>query len=188
MKNNIWQKLSQREFKGSYKTFLSKKYKLPNGSVHEFDIWYLKNGFVGVFALTHDMQVVSTVSFRPGPEKILKEPILGDIDDGEEPDKAALRELREETGCSTNQLITLGTSMAWMPYGEGNANYYLALDCELTHNQKLDSAEHIEVELIPLAQYVKNVLRKGLASHGECAWLAIDYLLRKKIISLEDIN
>ena len=183
-----WKKLSQKEFKGSYKTFLTKVFELPNGSSHHFDIWYLKNGFVGTFALTKDLKVITATSYRPGPEMILKEMPFGLVDDNETAKDAAGRELKEETGYSSTKIVTLGENMAWMPYADGLANYYLALDCSLECEQKLDSAEDISVELIPIKDYVRDVLRKGKTSHSECGWLAIDYLLQTKVISLSDIG
>ncbi len=183
-----WKKLSQKEFKGSYKTFLTKEFELPNGSKHSFDIWYLKNGFIGVFALTKDLEVITATSYRPGPEMILQEMPFGIVDDGETTKQAAIRELLEETGYQPTKTIMLGENIAWMPYADGMGNYFLALDCKLVSKQKLDDAEDINVELIPLKTYVKEVLRKGKTSHSECGWLAIDYLLQNKIINLDDIS
>lgn len=187
MKIEPWKKLSQSKFKGAYKTFLTKRFLLPNNTTHDFDIWYLPNGFVGVFALTSDMRVITATSYRPGPEKILQELPLGIVDNGEKPIQSAKRELTEETGYSAGEIITIVENSAWMPYADGYANFYLALNCMLTQKQKLEPAEDITVELIPLKKYVNNVMRKGQTSHSECAWLAVDYMLQNKIISLQDI-
>ncbi len=188
MKAKPWEKLKVVSFKGAYKTFLTKTFKLPNGTIHDFDIWYLEHGWIGVFALTDDMQVITATSFRPGPERVLREMVFGIVDPGEDSTTSAARELREETGYVAGKIITLGENMAWMPYAEGNANYYLAVGCKPDHEQSLDDTESIQVETIPLREYVETVLRTGNTSHAECGWLAIDFLLRNGYIQPRDIN
>jgi len=46
----------------------------------------------------------------------------------------------------------------------------------------------VEVMLMPLKEYAGNVLRKGIATHADCGWLAIDYLLGSGLITYDDIR
>jgi ADP-ribose pyrophosphatase len=64
--------------------------------------------YVSVFAVTQDGKFPLVRQFRPAVEGVTIELPSGHVDEGETPEQAAARELHEETGFITNELILLG--------------------------------------------------------------------------------
>src|SRR5438105_3062441 len=82
-----------------YRTIVTKSFKLSDGEVKHFDTVNEENwGGAAIIALTSLNRVVVARQFRPGPEMIMDELPGGVIEEGEDPEQAALRELLEETG------------------------------------------------------------------------------------------
>ena len=82
----------------------------------------------------------------------------GLIDDGEDVDAAALRELREETGAVAGELIPLGRFYPTCAYSTEVIHMYLAR--QLTFGEReLDEDEFLNVFRLPLRELVDRVLR-----------------------------
>lgn len=64
--------------------------------------------YVTVLPLTDEGQVLFVRQFRPSIGARSLELPSGHVDPGETPEQAAIRELREETGCETLKLFALG--------------------------------------------------------------------------------
>lgn len=125
---------------------------------------YLNEGkrSAGVVALTKDKKVIVARQFRHGPEKIMNEIPGGGINDGEEPEVGARRELLEETGYVPGKLEFLGVSSR-DAYTNGTWFYYLATDCKLhPDGQKLDEDELVEVKLVSIDEFMANAKVDGM--------------------------
>ncbi len=185
----VWTKISEKPFKGAYKTYLTRTFKLPDGTEADFDVTYNKSGkFSGCLALTKDKKVIVCKEFRAGPEIVTYDPPMGLVDPGEAENDAVKRELREETGYEAGEWVALTPQgYAHNPYAGSIGYAYLALDCEKKHEQELGDHEIIEVVTMSLKDFMNQMLRKGRVCHPEIAWLAIDYLLQHQMITLEDI-
>ena len=79
----------------------------PNGEKGVFGIVYMKPGST-VLALDGREQVLLSEEYKYAVDRETLELISGGIDEGETPSKAALRELREETGYRAQKLTPLG--------------------------------------------------------------------------------
>jgi ADP-ribose pyrophosphatase len=139
-----------------YHNVVVKTFELPNGEITT-RATFLGEGrrAAGLVAVTEDNKVVVAKQFRPGPEKIMYEIPGGWVDDGEEPEAAARRELLEETGYTAKEIKPLGV------FGRDSAingswYYYLATGCEKTHDQSLDSDEFVDIELVTIDDFLKN--------------------------------
>ena len=118
-----------------------------DGARHSFFV--IENpDWVNVIALTKDKKIVLIEQFRYGTEEIILEIPGGMIDEGENPETAARRELLEETGFSSNQFVFLGKSHPNPAIQDNLIYHYLALDCEKTEETKFDEHESVVAQLV----------------------------------------
>ena len=109
-----------------------------------------------VIALTEDNQVVVARQFRVGPMRVMDELPGGMVEVGEDPEKAVIRELREETGYIAGKITKLGT-VSKSSYMATEWHYFLAEDCRLgPEGVNLDEEEEIEVDTISIAELIAN--------------------------------
>ena len=134
------------------------------GMQHDFYIIESRN-WVNIIPLTSDQQVVMIRQYRHGSREVTLEIPGGLIDPGDTPERAASRELLEETGYQSKE---------WQKMGEVNPNpalfnnrcfTYLAQNVEKTRNPSLDQTEDIEVILVPLSDIPK-MIRKAKIDHA----------------------
>lgn len=109
--------------------------------------------WVNVIALTIERQVVLIEQFRHGVEEIITEIPGGIVDKGEEPIAAARRELAEETGFTSGQIISLGKTRPNPAIQNNWIHHFLALDCEKTRATNFDEHEGITTKLTALKNF-----------------------------------
>jgi len=169
-----WKEVSREIVYKKYSQSIERRdFRLPDGRVDDF---YIRLEAVGacVFALTTDKKVITIPQYRPGPKKILRELPGGQVDKGEDPREAAVRELLEETGYAGTVQEWTGT---WYTdaYTDSNRNIVIVTDCEKVAEPVLDKNEFGEVELVPVAEFVTQT-RAGLLTDTAGALLALDSL------------
>jgi 8-oxo-dGTP pyrophosphatase MutT (NUDIX family) len=121
--------------------------------------------WVNIIAMTKDEEVVLIEQFRHGTEEIILEIPGGMIDENEDAETAARRELLEETGFSSDQFILLGKSSP-NPAIQGNTLYhFLALNAEKTHETTFDEHESLVTKLVSLKE-IKKLILKGKITHS----------------------
>lgn len=120
------------------------KLRLPDGRINpeyyvlEYPSW------VNVIAVTQEGRYVMVRQYRHGLGIISTELCAGVVEEGEEPEQAARRELREETGY-TGGRWQLQCVLSGNPSTTNNLTYcFLAEDVELTDRQRLDPTEDVE--------------------------------------------
>lgn len=114
-------------------------------------------GAVGIFAMDGE-DVVLVRQFRYPIGKELLEIPAGKLERGEDPDPAALRELREETGGRTEQLEVLGDYYGSAGFCDEKLTLYFARLCE-TGETDPDEDEFLTVERLPLPVFEAMIAR-----------------------------
>jgi ADP-ribose pyrophosphatase len=109
---------------------------------------------VTIVALTKQNEILLIRQYRHGAGKILLELPGGGVNGNEEPLAAAKRELLEETGYTSDDIIEVGR-VSPNPASHTNLMYaFLALNAEKAGDQCLDETEEIEVFPTPLDEVI----------------------------------
>ena len=114
------------------------------------------SGGVCVLAVDDEGRVLTVRQFRYPFERVLREIPAGKLEKGEDPDKAAERELREETGAVAGKMERLGEIYPTPAYCGEIIRMYLARDLVFGEND-LDEGEFLDVERVPFDELVEKV-------------------------------
>ncbi len=168
-----WEQLSRETVFQKYSRNIEKViFRTPDNK--ESDFYIKKEGpAVCTLALTINQDVILVRQFRPGPKEILNEIPGGVLEAGETPERAAARELLEETGYRGK--ITLVTTALDCAYSTMNRYCLVATDCEKVAEQSLDQTEFADVVLMPLSDF-RRLLKSGKLTDIEVGFLGLDYL------------
>lgn len=169
-----WEELKREVAFKKYSQIVERRdYRLPDGQVADYYIRVEAPG-VCVLALTADNKIITIPQYRPGPDAILPELPGGCVDDGEDKQKAAMRELLEETGYSGDLEEWTGTWQA-DAYTQLDRTVVIAKNCVRMTEPQLEATEFGEVELVDIPDFVAQV-RAGLPTDTAGAMLALDHL------------
>lgn len=137
---------------------------LPSGKVFEPIVFEFRS-WANVLAMTKDEKVVVIRQYRHGVQKVLCEFPGGVVEDGEDPMQGAKRELLEETGYASPNLIEVGMFYPNPALQSNSMYFFLALDAEKVDGQHLDEAEDIEVHLVSMDELIA-MAKRGEFPHG----------------------
>ncbi len=102
-----------------------------------------------VLPITKDNKVILAIEPRVFTERTVDIGLpAGYIDENEEPSKAALRELKEETGFVPERLEYLGKYYQDQGCSGALNHYFIAFNCEKKFDQDLDESELIKYILV----------------------------------------
>jgi len=155
---------------------VKEKIQLPDNSTIDYHYMHKTPG-VNVLALTPENKIIVVKEYRVPPKKMTFGLPAGIVDEGETPEQAALRELQEETGYTSKEIILLKNTFCVIGMSDFKINLFLAKNCVKTSNQKLDETEFIEVELMNIEDY-KNYLIES--ENIESGWLLAILLAQEK--------
>ena len=130
---------------------------LPNGHTASREL-IRHVGAVCVIPVLDDGRVVVERQFRYPVGRVLTEIPAGKLDSpDEDPEEAARRELREETGYTCDELIPLGAFYPAPAYSSEKIHMYLARGLH-KGDQDLDPDEFLNVKRIPLKSLARQAL------------------------------
>ncbi len=153
---------------------------LPDGNAATRE--YIKHvGAVCVIPITDKGEVVLERQHRYAIGRDMIEIPAGKLDHADEdPRKAALRELREETGIVPRELISIGDFYGSPALLDEHLRMYLARGLSFGERE-LDEDEFLEVFTMPLDEAVERVMRGEIADgKTQLAILKADALLKKE--------
>lgn len=134
-------------------------------------------GAVGIVAITNDNKVVLVKQFRKPIESIIWEIPAGKLEIGENPKECAIRELKEETGYTAQNIKLI--HKFYTSAGFSNEKLYIYLATDLTPGEsQLDDGENLDVHEIDIEEAYNMVIKNDI----EDAKTSIGLLLAKELI------
>ena len=130
-----------------------------------------------VIAVTADEQVVLVRQFRQGSRELSLELPGGVVEKGQTPLEAAQRELREETGYTSNQWSKLTSFLPNPAIQTNTAHLFLAENACLTDKTEFDENEDLELVTVPASQ-LGSLVNDGGINHVVMAAGILYYLQR----------
>jgi len=121
--------------------------------------------WVNVIAVTKNSEVVLIEQFRHGTGEVILEIPGGMMDDGENSEQAARRELLEETGYSAKEFVFLGKSRPNPAINNNWLHHFAAIDAEKTEDIKFDEHESVVTGIYPLT-VIPNLIKSGEITHS----------------------
>jgi len=134
------------------------------GKEHDFYVIESRD-WINVILLTDDHQVVMIRQYRHGSREVTLEIPGGLVDPGDTPEKAAVRELLEETGYQAKKWMKIGVVNPNPALFNNHCYTFLAQGIQRIADPMPDQTEDIEVVLVPLADIPKLIL-EGKIDHA----------------------
>jgi 8-oxo-dGTP pyrophosphatase MutT (NUDIX family) len=176
-----WKTLSTENlFKSGLVTIDKEKCEMPDGRIMPGYFIMRFPDWVNIVPVTKDGRVVLIKQYRHATREIHWEVPGGAVNRGEDAQLGALRELEEETGYTSAELVKVGENYPNPALQDNTIHTYVALNCEYQGAQNLDPYEEIEVELVPLAE-LRSWVRDGKFNHIivlASVYQALDFLER----------
>ncbi|MBR5314615.1 MAG: NUDIX hydrolase [Clostridia bacterium] len=168
---------SEVKFDGKIMTVVRDTVELSDGTQSFREVVH-KHGGVCIVPLTKDDEVVFVNQFRYPYGQVVKEVPAGKMEMGEDPLLCGIRELSEETGYYSDNIISLGTQYPSPGFTDEILYMYLATDVK-EGNAHLDEGELVVVEKIPLEKAV-NMILDGTILDGKTQTAILKTWLLKK--------
>jgi len=135
-----------------------------DGSEHDFFCIEAPD-WINILPLTANDEVVMIEQYRHGSDEVTLEIPGGMVDEGETPEVAAGRELLEETGYLSREILYLGRTRPNPAIQDNWIHTFLARDAVFDHAPAFDSTEHTVVRLVPLAG-IPELIQSGVINHA----------------------
>ena len=148
----------------------------------EHPVWVIDTpNWVNIIPITENNEVILINQHRFGTEQLSLEIPGGMVDEGEKPIEAAIRELSEETGYTSSEVIEIGRVESNPAIMSNHTYSYLALDVCQTEEQKLHGMEDIEILKKPIEEIPLSI-EKGEIEHALviCAFYLYNQYLSKR--------
>lgn len=154
---------SEMIYKGAILNLRKDKVEVINGGTSYREIVEHRGG-VAVVALKDDGKVIMVKQFRKPIERVILEIPAGKIEEDEDPEKTAIRELKEETGYTPGKTEFLGKIYPSVGYSKEALYLYLCTELtegetEFDENEAIDTLEMDLDDLFSMA--VKGELEDG---------------------------
>lgn len=166
-------------FKGRVVDLSVDRVRMPNGKTTELEV-IRHPGAAAMVPLTESGEVLLVRQYRYATGGWLLEVPAGKLDDGEDPEVCAVRELEEEVGMKPAKVTPLGWIWTTPGFTDEKIWLYLCRDLEPAQ-QDLQDDEVLTVESRSLAEAVE-LVRQGEICDGKsiCALLQAEAYVRSE--------
>ena len=158
-KDLMWEEVSRKHIlTDEWIDLRVSRYRFPDGREFEPFYSYSRRDYVVIVPFDENGDLICVKQFRQGIKEVTVEFPAGGIErnDGkeygprdpemrEEAYKAAVRELREETGYESDEWTHLITIPSAPAISDNYANIYVARNCRKVSSQELDDTEYLNV-------------------------------------------
>jgi ADP-ribose pyrophosphatase len=146
---------SEQLYKGRIFTLNRDTIRFPDGSVSEFDIVRHPGASAVVPFMSDpagdDPQLLLLRQYRYAAGGYIYEIPAGRLDEGESPAACAVRELKEETGCTAEQLVPLTTMFTTPGFTDEVIHLFMATG--LTHGEaNREADEFVDIVIMGLSE------------------------------------
>jgi ADP-ribose pyrophosphatase len=164
---------SKPVFENKWMSVYSNDYKLPDGKVGKGYYHLARPDYVLIIAINKNKKIIVQRNYRRGVDDFVYELPAGWIDKGETPQKAAERELKEETGYVGSAEI-LGEIYPQPGFSSMKAyGALVTINSDDRGEQELGHDEHIDYEFIKLEKVQKMVNDGKIKDMGFLSLLAL---------------
>lgn len=126
--------------------------KLPDGTINDHYYVLEYPNWVNMVGITEDNKLLVIKQYRHAAEEIILEIPAGTIEEGEEPQFAAEREMLEETGYAFSKIEKIAELYANPATSKNITHTYLMQGGKKVQEQDLDESEDIEVMLVSMEE------------------------------------
>jgi len=130
-----------------------------SGKLHKFTVLDTRDWVmvIPVIESPEGKKFVMVWQWRHGSKSLSLEFPGGVFEPGENPEEAALRELREETGFKPEKMIKLGSLSPNPAIMSNTMHFFLAEGISGDGRQSLDEDEYVDVALIDVNEVIKGI-------------------------------
>ena len=151
---------------------------LPDGRERHYDL-VDHNDSVTIIPIADNGDILFVEQFRIGGEERLLELPAGVMDEGEDPETCAAREVREETGMAARHLVRLGA--VYLAPGYCNELNHIFLAEELTANPlEQDDDEFLSLKSVSIQEAERLIANGGIKDSKTLAALYLFRLHQEK--------
>lgn len=140
------------------------KVRLPDGNTSTRD-WIRHPGASAIVPVFEDGTIMLVNQYRFPPRKLFLEVPAGKLDQGESPDKTAVRELKEECGITCKSIQKTGEFYPAIGYSNEIIHIYVAWNLDLK-DQQADDDEFLINQRISFSKALK-LIQSGEISDGK---------------------
>ena len=131
---------------------------LPNGDIEKWDFVAHRMGAACIVPVTPEGRILLVRQYRPALDRYTWELPAGCRDEADEPtDITAKREMEEETGYTSDDIIQLLSLKSTVAFCNELIDVYLARDIRRIGEQHLDPAEEISLKEWELSEVLEEI-------------------------------
>ncbi len=132
----------------------------------ESSFFVLENpDWINIIPITQSREVVLIEQFRAGTQEITLEIPGGMVEENEAPLETSKRELLEETGFASNEIVYLGKSRPNPAIQNNWVHFFYATDCEKIAQPNFDEHEDIRTKLVKLDE-IESLIENEKITHS----------------------